>query len=106
MILTNDYGRFASYNPSVKTYGFASSPMGSPQNLFCGVYYTGEPFLSHDEKTQVYKPAFLFVGVIYSFTFFNNNEFVTTETEDKAIAVPAITGESRPNAERGIPIVL
>lgn len=36
----------------------------------------------------------------------SSNELVTTETELKAIAVAAITGESRPDAANGMPITL
>ncbi len=48
----------------------------------------------------------LFFTDYFSFTFFNNKEFVTTETEENAIAAPAIMGFSNPNAARGIPTVL
>lgn len=42
----------------------------------------------------------------YNLIFFNNNEFVTTLTDDNAIAVPAIIGFKNPKAASGIPIIL
>ena len=41
-----------------------------------------------------------------SFILFNSSEFVTTDTELNAIAVPAMIGFKKPNAAKGMPTLL
>ena len=43
---------------------------------------------------------------LYNFTFFNLNEFNTTEIDENAIAAEAMTGFNKPIAASGIPITL
>jgi len=44
--------------------------------------------------------------IIYNFIRFNLNAFVTTLTELRAMAAPAIHGASKPSAAIGIPATL
>lgn len=66
-------------------------------------------FLKGSERKTFFAKVFLslyFISFLYSLDFLSNKEFVTTETDENAIAAPAIIGLSRPNAASGMPTVL
>ena len=66
---------------------------------------TIKPMVVKDMRMKMSK-ALLNILLSYIFFFFNNKEFITTETLLKAMARPAYSARKSPKAAIGIPMLL